>query len=110
MEAPLNIWLLMIAAGLVTFGIRLSFIFLLERVKTPEWFKRALRLVPPAVLSALILPELIQHNNTIDVSIYNHQLLAGAVAVLVAWRTRNVVLTITAGMVVLLILQAILVR
>jgi branched-subunit amino acid transport protein len=106
MEAPLNIWLLMLVGGLITFGIRLSFIFLLEKVKTPDWFKRALRFVPPAVLSAILLPALVQRNNSLDISFHNPQLLAGLAAVLVAWRTRNVLLTIAAGLVALLILQA----
>jgi branched-subunit amino acid transport protein len=108
MEKPLNLWLLMAAAGLVTFGIRLSFILLLERVKTPAWFKRSLRFVPPAVLSAILLPALVQRNSGVDLSLRNPQLLAGLAAVLVAWRTRNVVLTIAAGMAALLILQSIL--
>jgi branched-subunit amino acid transport protein len=106
METPLNLWLLMAIAGLVTYGIRLSFILLLERVKTPAWFQRSLRFVPPAVLSAILLPALVQRNNTVDLSLRNPQLLAGVAAVLVAWRTRNVVLTIAAGMVALLILQS----
>jgi branched chain amino acid efflux pump len=110
MEAPLNIWVVMVAAGLITFGIRLSFILLLERVQTPDWFKRSLRFVPPAVLSALILPELIRHNDVVDFSWRNPQLMAGLAAVLVAWRTRNVVLTIAAGMIALVILEAILIR
>ncbi len=103
----MSIWAVMVAGGLITFGIRLSFILLLERFNTPDWFKRALRFVPPAVLSALILPELIQgDNNALNISFHNPQLLAGAIAVLVAWRTRNIFLTIAAGMVALLILQA----
>ena len=108
MEKPLSLWLLMAAAGLVTFGIRLSFIFLLERVKTPAWFHRSLRFVPPAVLSAILLPALVQRTNGLDLSLRNPQLLAGLTAVLVAWRTRNVVLTIAVGMAALLILQTVL--
>jgi branched-subunit amino acid transport protein len=106
MEAALsNIWLIMLIGGLLTFGIRLSFIYLLEKVKTPDWFKRSLRFVPPAVLTAILLPALVQRNNTLDFSFRNPQLLAGAAAVLVAWRTRNIFLTIAAGMAALLLLQ-----
>ena len=107
METQINIWLLMLVGGLITFGIRLSFIFLLEKVITPDWFKRALRFVPPAVLSAILLPALVQRNNKLDFSVQNPQLLAGLVAVLVAWRTRNVLLTIAAGLAALLLLQII---
>jgi branched-subunit amino acid transport protein len=104
----MNIWLIMIIGGLLTFATRLSFILLLERIKMPDWFRRGLRFVPVAVLSAIILPELTNPNGTLFLSWRNPQLLAGAVAILVAWRTRSVILTIVTGMAALLIFQAIL--
>ncbi len=104
----MNIWLIMIIGGLLTFATRLSFILLLDRIKMPDWFRRGLRFVPVAVLSAIILPELTNPNGTLFLSWRNPQLLAGAVAILVAWRTRSVILTIVTGMAALLIFQAIL--
>lgn len=104
----MNIWLVITIAGLATFATRLSFILLLDRIKVPDWFRRGLRFVPVAVLSAIILPELTSPNGTLSLSWHNLQLLAGAVAILVAWRTRNVILTIIAGMAALLIFQLLL--
>jgi len=104
----MSLWLVMLIAGLLTFATRLSFILLLDRIKVPDWFRRGLRFVPAAVLSAIILPELATHNAALDISLHNPQLYAGALAVLVAWRTRNVLLTILAGMAGLLIFQALL--
>jgi branched chain amino acid efflux pump len=104
----MNIWLVMILAGLLTFATRLSFILLLERVRVSEWFRRGLRFVPVAVLSAIILPELTSPNGSLFLSWRNPQLLAGAVAILVAWRTRNVLLTIAVGMAALLVFQVLL--
>ena len=104
----MNIWITIIIAGLVTFATRLSFILLLDRIKVPDWFRRGLRFVPVAVLSAIILPELTSPNGSLFLSWRNPQLLAGIVAVLVAWKTKNVLLTIIAGMAALLIFQAIL--
>lgn len=101
----MNIWLVMLIAGLLTFATRLSFIFLLDRIRVPEWFRRGLRFVPVAVLSAIILPELTSPGGSLFLSWRNPQLLAGLVAILVAWRTRNVILTIVAGMGALLIFQ-----
>jgi branched-subunit amino acid transport protein len=100
----MSIWLTIIVAGLLTFGTRLSFIFLLNKVRMPDWFRRGLRFVPAAVLSAIILPELTSPGGTLNLSWHNYQLLAGIAAILVAWRTRNVILTILAGMAVLLLL------
>ena len=70
--------------------------------------RRALRFVPPAVLSAIVVPELMIQSDQIDVSLTNFRLLAGIVAMLVAWRTKNTLLTILGGMLTLLILEFIL--
>jgi branched-subunit amino acid transport protein len=104
----MSLWLVILVAGLLTFAIRLSFILLLDRIKVPDWFRRGLRFVPMAVLSAIILPQLATLNAALDLSLRNPQLYAGALAILVAWRTKNVLLTIVMGMAALLVFQAIL--
>jgi branched-subunit amino acid transport protein len=104
----MSIWLMIFLAGLITFAIRLSFIFLLDRISVPQWFQRALRFVPAAVLSAIILPAVATRSGALDVSLRNPQLLSGAVAVWVAWRTKNIFLTIISGMIALIVLQALL--
>ncbi len=101
----MNIWLVFLLGGLLTFGMRYSFIYLLGKFELPETLRRALRFVPPAVLSAIVLPELVVRSGQIDVSLTNFRLLAGVAAVLVAWKTKNTLLTIVAGMVVLLLLE-----
>jgi branched chain amino acid efflux pump len=100
-----NIWLVMLLGGLVTFGMRLSFIYLLGRFEVPQTVRRALRFVPPAVLSAIVFPDVLMPSGTLDLTLANHRWLAAAVAVLVAWRTRNTLLTILAGTLALLVLQ-----
>ncbi len=104
----MNLWVTIFIAGLLTYTIRLSFILLLERFSMPDWFRRALRFVPAAVMSAIILPGLVDPNSKgqVDISLYNAQFLAGVIAILVAWRTKNVLLTIVVGMLALLIIQA----
>ena len=100
----MNIWLVMVLGGALTFGMRMSFIYLFGRFEIPAVVKRALRFVPPAVLSAIIAPALLMPENGLDVSLSNNQLIAGVVAILVAWRTKNTLLTIIAGMIALLAL------
>lgn len=101
----MNIWLVFLLGGLLTFGMRFTFIYLLGRFEVPETMRRALRFVPPAVLSAIVVPELLVRSGQIDLSWLNFRLLAGAAAVLVAWRTKNTLLTILAGMLVLISLE-----
>jgi branched-subunit amino acid transport protein len=103
----MNLWLIVIAMGIVTFGIRLVPIVLLGRIEIPLVVQRALRFVPPAVLTAIIVPELLYRNDQIDVSVTNVRLLAGLIAIVVAWRTKNALLTIGSGMIALWVMQAI---
>jgi branched-subunit amino acid transport protein len=101
----MNIWVVMLFGGLLTFGMRLSFIYLFGRFEIPEVIRRALRFVPPAVLSAIILPQLFMPSGYLDFSMSNHRWPAGLIAVIVAILTKNTLLTILAGMAALLILQ-----
>jgi branched-subunit amino acid transport protein len=101
----MNIWLVMLLGGVVTFGMRFSLIYLFGRFQVPEMMRRALHYVPPAVLSAIIFPELFLRNGSIDLSLGNTRLLAGLVAVLTAWFSRNTLITIIAGMAALFLLQ-----
>lgn len=101
----MNIWLVMLIGGLITFGMRVSLIYLFGRFEIPQTMRRALHYVPPAVLSAIIFPELLYRNNTFDPSLGNTRLIAGIIAILVAWFSKNTLVTILVGMVALLILQ-----
>ena len=92
--------------GLITYLIRLSLFLLPDRVVLPPWLLRALRYVPAAVLSAIIFPELFLPNGALDISLGNERLLAGLVAIVIAWRTRNVFIIVAAGMIALWLLQA----
>ena len=103
----MNIWLGMLIGGLITFGMRFSLIFLFGKFEIPETMRKALHYVPPAVLSAIVFPELLYPapSNQLDISFGNTRLLAGIVAILVAWYSKNTLLTILAGMVALFLLQ-----
>ena len=101
----MNIWLTMLVAGLVTFLIRLSFILVVGQRSVPPLVRRALRLVPPAVLTAIFIPEIFMPSGSLDLSFGNFRLAAAALAVLVAWRTRNTMLTIVVGMLTIWLLQ-----
>src|SRR5947199_7362322 len=99
------LWLIL-AIGLGTYLMRLSFILLLGRRPLPAAVWQVLRLVPPAVLSALIVPALLLPGGQLDLTTGNARLLAGLLAALVAWRTKNVLLTLGTGLGGLLLLQA----
>lgn len=101
----MNLWLIIISIGILTYVIRLSFISLLQNVALPPLLSRAFRFVPVAVLSAIIAPQLFLRGATFDMSLANPRWIAGLIAVGIAWYTKNVLLTIVAGMIILWILQ-----
>jgi branched-subunit amino acid transport protein len=100
-----NIWLVMLFGGLLTFGMRFSLIYLFGRLQIPETMRKALHYVPPAVLSAIIFPELFLHDGQLNLAPDNYRLLAGLVAVLVAWFSKNTLITIITGMIALFLFQ-----
>jgi branched chain amino acid efflux pump len=104
----MNIWLVMLFGGMLTFLMRFSFIFLFGRFHISGTMRKALHYVPPAVLSAIVFPELFLQNQQLELSLGNHRLLAGLVAVIVAYLTKNTLMTILAGMLALALLQVLL--
>ena len=101
----MNLWLVVIVAGLLTFLIRLSFISLLASWEMPPLAQRALSFVPPAVMTAIVFPELLVRDAHLAVSMDNRRLIAGVIAIFVAWRFKKIMPTIVAGMAVLWLLQ-----
>ena len=93
------IWIAIVAIGIATYAIRLSFIYLFGRIDSvPPRVKRALNLVPAAVLAALVVPALLTIRPSVTETILDERLLAGIVAGVVAWQTEDVLATIIAGM------------
>ncbi len=103
----MNLWLIIIGMGVITYAIRLSMIVMSGQIQLGDDLQRALRYVPPAVLSAIILPEMVQPGGTLDLSLGNERLLAGLIAIVVAWATKSMIWTVAIGMIALWILQAI---
>lgn len=103
----LAMWAAIVGIGALTFTYRWSFIILFERLNVPPWLRAALRFVPIAALMAIITPELVLRAGVLDISPSNTRMIAGAVASVVALRTRNVLATIAAGMAALWALNAV---
>jgi branched-subunit amino acid transport protein len=97
----MSIWLTMLGMAAVTFLLRASFLVLPPGVRTPPLLRRALRYVPAAVLTAIWAPELLFSGGALALSLHNERLLAGAVAIAVAWRWRETFATIVAGLLAL---------
>ncbi len=95
----------MLLVGILTYATRLSFILIFGQRDIPARLRQALRFVPPAVLTAIIFPEILIRGGRLDLSLSNEWLLAGTAAAIVAWFSKNVVATIVAGILVLVLLE-----
>lgn len=72
-------------------------------VTVPPWAQRLLRQIPPAALASIVLPSLVRPEGDLDLA--HPRFIAGIVAALVAWRTKNVVATLIVGMALVVLLQ-----
>lgn len=100
-------WPVVLGIGLGTFLIRYSFILIMDKVTLPDAVHRMLRFIPAAVLPALVVPSVLLHKNGVTTFAGWERVIAASIAVLVAWKTRNVLATIGSGMVSLWVLKAI---
>ncbi|MDW7652286.1 MAG: AzlD domain-containing protein [Bacillota bacterium] len=97
--------LIILGMAAVTYLPRFLPMYVLTRLEIPQIVIAWLRYVPVAVLSALIIPGILTAERQIYLSAGNAYLLASIPAFFVAWRTKNMMFTVTAGMTAVLILQ-----
>jgi len=108
LEGALKLWVVILAVGALNYASRLSFIAFFARRSMPPLLARALRYVPPAMLMALIVPMVVAPGAGIETM--NPRIPAAMIAGVVAWWTRSSLKTMTAGMVSLWLLQAVMSR
>lgn len=89
--------------ALGTYAMRGGLILLLADRTLPDPIERALRYVGPAVLAALTVSLAMGGDG--DTSLDAAETLAIGAACVVAWRTKNLLLTLLAGMATLLVLS-----
>lgn len=82
----------------VTFGVRYPVLALVGKMELPPAVIRALRYVPPAVLTAIVFPAVFLQDGNLAIRLDNAYLIGAIVSVLVAWRTKNLLWTILIGM------------
>lgn len=104
--AEIAVWGIIAALGAATFATRLSFIALFARAELPHWLKRVLHYVPPAVLAAIVAPQLFSGAPGPGAVPDAPRVIAALLALAVAWRTRSTLLTIGLGMAALWGLRA----
>ncbi len=98
-------WAIVLVIGAGTYLSRLSFIGVLGRRGVPPSMEAPLRYVAPAVLAAIALPAVLAPSGSVDLTPTNLRLVAAILAGGVAWKTRNIALTIVVGLTALGVLD-----
>ncbi|ETX11718.1 branched-chain amino acid transport [Marinomonas ushuaiensis DSM 15871] len=87
----------------VTFGVRFVLFARAHKVVMPVFVERALKFVPVAVLTAIIIPMIFMTDNQMNVSISNPWLIGGLAAFVIGIWRQHQLLTIFVGVVVFFI-------
>lgn len=99
---PSEIYLIL-GMTIVTFGVRYPVLALIGKINLPDQVLLALKFVPPAVLSAIIFPAAFMPTGNLDLTLQNAELGASIFTTLIAWKSKNLLLTIVVGMTIYLI-------
>lgn len=102
-----RVWAIIVLAGLGTYLIRVVFLASERLDRMPPLLQRSLRFIPPAALAALAVPPLLRPTGG-ALDVLHPITLAGAVAAVVAFRTRSVPWTMVAGLAAAIALDAVL--
>ena len=73
MDGALKLWVVIIAVGLLNYASRLSFIAFFARRTMPPALARALKFVPAAMLTALVMPMIVAPSAAGDIAGVNPQ-------------------------------------
>jgi branched-subunit amino acid transport protein len=104
MDAALKLWAVILVVGALNYLSRLSFIAFFARRSMPPLLERALRYVPAAMLTALIVPMVV---DVAPDGLHPHlpKVVAAVLATLVAWFKLGTLWTLGVGMLALWLLN-----
>lgn len=90
-------WVVIAAGTLLTYSIRAVFLVFAGRLTSvPPLVSEGLRMIPAAALAALVAPAVLRPEG--ELVLLGPRPLAAILAAVVAWRARNVAITILVGM------------
>lgn len=106
MSGPEAAWIVIVAGGILTFLVRASFVAFAHRLtEVPPVLTEALRMIPPAALAALTVPAMLRTGGELD--LVSARSIAGLIAAIIAFRTKNVIATMAVGLVAVFLLSSV---
>lgn len=100
-----RIWTAIVLAGAGTYTMRAAFLVFAHRLAdVPPGVQRLLRQIPPAALASIVVPALMRPEGQLDIG--QARFVAGVVAAVIAWRSRNIALTLVVGIGLVMVIDA----
>jgi branched-subunit amino acid transport protein len=102
----MKFWIVIVSVGLLNYLSRLSFIAFFANRRMPPLLARALKFVPAAMLTALVVPMVVAAPSLVSGLQVDARLPAAVIAAVVAYRVRGTIATLVTGMAALWVLRA----
>ena len=95
----MSIWISIFIAGLINYLTRLGAFLMINPKKMNKITKQVLAYVPSAVFPAIIFPAVFFNENGTFVEISDPKIFASIIAIVVGYLSRNVIATISSGLI-----------
>ena len=92
----MNVWLLIIYCGIITFLIRFIPLSGIINFKGSEIYLKIVNLIPVIVLTPIIVQSVLFNDNEILLS-NNYEIYSAILAIIIAFLFKNVILTVIVG-------------
>lgn len=101
----MDTWVILLTVAALVFGSRFLLMEPWLPLKLSENVQKMLSFSAPAVLTAIAAPIVFIRDDYFTLTMDNHYLIAGIIAVILALATRNTLMTIILGMLSFLVLK-----
>ena len=95
----MSIWISIFIAGIINYLTRLGSVLLIKPQKLNKTTKELLSFVPSAVFPAIIFPAVFLDNTGLFVELHDPKIIATIIAFIIGFISRNLILTISVGLI-----------
>ncbi len=104
----ISMLLLIIGAGAATYLTRFPLMIISGRKEISPKVAKLMSFIAPAVLTSLIAPAIFIKEGSIDLSLSNSYIIAAAITALIAYYSKNMLVTVITGIATVAVLMYIL--
>lgn len=92
-----DIIIFIFGAGIATYLTRFPLIVLAKKKEIPAWLLKYMSYIAPSILTALIVPHIFIQEGKLDLSFSNVYILAAGITSIVAYFTKNMLVSVITG-------------